>query len=48
MWDIKTGKTVLVYKDHTNAVLCVGVGVDGNTAITGSADYTARYHPTLF
>ena len=48
MWDIKTGKTLLVYKDHTHWVMCVGVGADGNTAITGSADKTARYHLTLF
>ena len=48
MWDIKTGKTLLTYKEHSGTVLCVGVGVDGNTAITGSRDNTARYHPTLF
>ncbi len=48
MWDIKTGKTLLVYKEHKNTVYCVGIVPDGNTAITGSADDTARYHPTHF
>ena len=48
MWDIKSGKTLLVYKEHTHVVTCVGVGVDGNTAITGGYDGTARYHLTLF
>ena len=43
MWDIKTGKTLLVYKEHSDNVTCVGIAPDGNTAITGSDDKTARY-----
>ena len=46
MWDIKTGKTLLVYKEHTDYVRCVGIAPDGNTAITSSGDWNsgeARY-----
>jgi WD40 repeat protein len=43
VWDIKTGKTLLVYKEHSNWVYCVGIAPDGNTAITGSGDSTARF-----
>ncbi len=43
VWDIKSGKTLVVYKDHTSLVVCVGIGKDGKTAITGSSDHTARF-----
>ncbi len=46
VWDINSGKTLVVYKDHTSDVMCVGIAPDGLTAITGSDDNTARYHPS--
>ena len=48
MWDIRTGKTLMVYEEHSDAVWCVGIAKDGNTAITGSDDKTARYLLMLF
>jgi WD40 repeat protein len=48
VWDIKSGKTLHVYKEHSDWVMCVGIAKDGNTAITGSDDKTARYLLMLF
>ncbi len=42
VWDIKSGKTLVVYKEHTYWVNCVGLAPLCNSAITGS-DKEVRY-----
>ncbi len=46
MWDIKSGKTLLTYNEHTDEINCVALS--GNTVITGSDDETARYPNSNF
>ena len=43
MWDIRTGKPLLVYTEHSKEAMCVGIAADGKTAITGFSDDTLRY-----
>ena len=43
VWDLKTGECKHVLEGHTGDVKSVGITPDGNTAISGSDDKTARY-----
>ena len=43
VWDLKTGECKQVLKGHTSTVNSVGITPEGNTAISGSDDYTVRY-----
>lgn len=42
IWDPKTGKELMKFKDHTKPVTCVDFTFEGNLVVGGSVDKTVR------
>jgi WD40 repeat protein len=42
LWDVKTGKQVMVFKGHSDEVRCIVFSPDGKTLASGSKDRTIR------
>jgi WD40 repeat protein/serine/threonine protein kinase len=42
LWDADTGRELLTFRGHTQAVYCVAFSPDGSRIVTGSGDTTAK------
>ncbi len=42
MWDLRTGRSVMVLEGHVKAILCADFAPDGFRLATGSDDHSAR------
>ncbi len=43
LWEVETGKLLVIYKGHTNWVRSVSFSPDGQTLVSGSADCTVKF-----